>query len=238
MGSRAMLALVLGLALTGTGCVGSLMFGDDADAPGDDAATGDADTPGDDDPGDDDTGDDDDTADDDTGDDDDSEALECGPDPALDQIPPGTVVYTGYADVEVDASWENHWRWDGCQTAWVVVEPGELYCGVRWTLTGESDYEDFQNSGYGMLMDLEVDVDTCGEAEGGQQYLAVYEVQGSQWHAFDLYYYEQATGDWEVFAGNQPGAVEWSGQNSGSGWIEYRSIPFEVGDDEEEPPTP
>jgi hypothetical protein len=114
-----------------------------------------------------------------------------------------------------------------------VLESGELDCGVRWTVSGESDYEDVSNSGYGMLMELEVDVDTCGLAGGGVQYLAVYEVQGSQWHAFNLYYYDESIDDWPVFAAETPGELTWDPDGaSGAGWIEYRSVPFFLVDDE------
>ena len=224
--TRAWMVMTLALTLSTAGCTGSLMFGDGDD----DDATGDDDT-GDDDTGDDDTGDDD-TADDDTAD------LLCGPEPALDDIPAGTAVYTGYADVEVNGNWENHWKWSGCQTAWVVVDPGEVYCGVRWTLAGESEWEDPQQSGYAMLLELEVDVDTCGEAEGGWQYLAVYAQQGSDWQQFDMYYYDDAIEDWAVFAASTPGMVHWTGNDSGSGWIEYHSVAFELEDEEGDPGDP
>ncbi len=227
---RRIWTMVLALGWLVAGCAGQLNVNDDDDVTGDDddVVGDDDDVVGDDDDvvGDDDdaVGDDDDTV----GDDDDIDpALLCGPEPDLDAGPVPYVVYTGYADVEVNANWEDHWYWEGCRGAYVVEAPGQLSCGVYWDLVGGSSSEHPETSSYEMDLRFDLVMDTCGVAgdESGQ-----YRVQdvGGSWDLFQVEYYEPFLVSWVLLDPSAPGIINWDGGgSSGQGWLEFHSVPFD-----------
>ena len=200
------------------GCSGSLTVDDDDGPPGDD----DDDTalP------DDDTGDDD-TGDDDTGDDDDSipTELQCGPMPNLSYPDVPFVVYTGYADVEVNSAWSDHWRWDGCRAAYVVQAPGELWCGVKWSMQASSYSENPGSSTYELNASLDLEADPCDLSGDTHEQYRVQDV-GGNWNLFSIEMYNGMVGWWTVDP-DAPGIVNWTQPGQvGEGWIEFEGDPF------------
>ena len=204
------------------GCSAALLLTDDDDdaTADDDDATGDDDDATDDD---DDATDDDDDDDDATDDDDDDgidEALLCGPVPDISNA--GSEVYTGEYDVEVNAQWQHHWRWEGCESTFYVGGAGQLDCGARYEVSGESVWEDPNNASYGMDLHFVVDHDTCGDAENFWVEFAVEDVSGS-WSMFEIWY--TYGNDWYMLTSSAPGMINWDGAGqSGVGWLEYAAI--------------
>ncbi len=212
--------LLMFVACSLWGCSAALLLWDDDDdvSGDDDDATGDDDDATDDD---DDATDDDDDA---TDDDDDAtgidEALLCGPEPDLSNA--GSEIYTGEFDVEVNAQWQHHWRWDGCESSFYVGAGGQLDCGTRYEVSGESAWEDPNTASYGMDLQFVVDHDTCGDAENFWVQFAVEDVSGS-WSMFEIWY--SYGNDWYLLTSSAPGMINWDGGGqSGVGWIEYESI--------------
>jgi len=208
------------------GCSGQLNVNDD-DAPGDDDATGDDDAVGDDDDA---VGDDDDAVgddDDSVGDDDDIDPnLLCGPEPDLFTGEVPFVVYTGFADVDVNANWQDHWRWEGCRGAYVVETPGQLSCGVYWDMEGGSSSEHPESSSYEMDLRFDMVLDTCGVAGNESGEYQVRDV-GGNWNLFEVEYYEPFLASWVMLDPAAPGIINWTGGGStGEGWIEFHSGPF------------
>jgi hypothetical protein len=226
------IAMALGWLVTG--CAGQLNVNDDDDATGpsdddDDSEADDDDSEADDDDA---VGDDDDAVGDDddaVGDDDDIDPdLLCGPEPDLFAGPVPYVVYTGYADVEVNANWQDHWYWEGCRGGYVVETPGELSCGVYWDMEGGSSSEHPESSSYEMDLQFDVVTDTCGVSM--QHEMAQYRIQdvSGSWDLFQVEYYEPFFVSWFLLDPAAHGILNWDGNGtSGQGWIEFHSVPID-----------
>jgi len=223
--------LIFVMAWMAGGCAGSLSVDDDDGSPGEDDDVSADDDAGDDDDGDDDASDDDaaddDVGDDDAGDDDDSipADLQCGPTPDLSHPDVPFVVYTGYADVEVNVAWNDHWRWNGCRAAYIVQVPGELWCGVKWGMQASSYSENQGSSTYELNASLDLEADPCGLTDDASEQYRVQDV-GGQWDLFSVEMYSGMIG-WWMMDPDAPGIVNWTqpGQ-AGEGWIEFEGDPF------------
>ena len=223
--------MIVGMATLAmcAGCAGALQVNDD-DAVGDDddVVGDDDDAVGDDDDA---VGDDDDVVGDDddaVGDDDDAidPDLLCGPMPDLYAGEVPFVVYTGYADVEVNASWDDDWRWEGCRGGYVVEVPGQLSCGAYWDMSGRSSSENPQSSSYDMDLQFDLVLDTCGTASEGPGEYRVTDVSGS-WSEFRVEYYDGFFVSWIELDPAATGIVNWNAtQSEGTGWLEFHSVPF------------
>ncbi len=199
---------LLGLVLAG--CPGHLAVGD---------------RPDDDDVDDDDASDDDDVTDDDDDNGEIPPELQCGPHPDLTSGEPSYTLYTADIDVEVNANWQDHWRWAGCYAGYVVLEDGELYCGAIWDLVGASSSENPQDSSYEMEIQAELVLDTCDQVGDFNQSLRVTDI-GGNWDLFRVEFYDGFTMAWHELDPAAQGEVWWDGGGtSGEGWLEINSTP-------------